>query len=148
MINTLRVGGGEEYAHGATFGEPKQDSASGAHCVHDGAQIVHTLFQMKISRILSVAAILTLLACGAAFTQTPSIPPGAGVGVHRLLPAPSHEAYARSSSLGKKAWPAGESRRGPLIGLGRAPRRIHDLPVKAANAAPMSGRISTGTGRK
>jgi hypothetical protein len=35
---------------------------------------------MKISRILPVAGILTLLACSAAFTQTPSIPPGAGVG--------------------------------------------------------------------
>jgi hypothetical protein len=36
---------------------------------------------MKISRILPVAGILTLLACGAAFTQVPTTP-GAGVGVH------------------------------------------------------------------
>jgi hypothetical protein len=41
---------------------------------------------MKISRILPVAGILTLLACGAAFTQSPPIPPGAGVGVHRQPP--------------------------------------------------------------
>jgi len=38
---------------------------------------------MKISRILPVAGILTLLACGAAFAQMPPIPPGSGVGVHR-----------------------------------------------------------------
>jgi hypothetical protein len=38
---------------------------------------------MKISQILPVAGILSLLACGAAFTQSPPIPPGAGVGVHR-----------------------------------------------------------------
>ena len=39
---------------------------------------------MKISRILLVSVILTLLACGSAFTQSPNqIPPGAGVGVDR-----------------------------------------------------------------
>ena len=42
---------------------------------------------MKISRILPVAGILTLLACGTAFTQSPNqIPPGAGVGVDRQAP--------------------------------------------------------------
>jgi hypothetical protein len=41
---------------------------------------------MKISRILPVAGILTLLACGAAFAQSPPIPPGAGVGVDRQPP--------------------------------------------------------------
>lgn len=42
---------------------------------------------MKISRILPVVGILTLLACGAAFAQSPSqIPPGAGVGVDRQPP--------------------------------------------------------------
>ena len=42
---------------------------------------------MKISRILPVAGILTLLACGTAFTQSPNqIPPGAGVGVDRQPP--------------------------------------------------------------
>ena len=42
---------------------------------------------MKISRILPVAGILTLLACGTAFTQSPNqIPPGAGVGVSRQPP--------------------------------------------------------------
>ena len=41
---------------------------------------------MKISRILPVAGILTLLACGAAFAQMPPIPPGAGAGVHRQPP--------------------------------------------------------------
>ena len=38
---------------------------------------------MRSSRILPVAGILNLLACGAAFAQMPPIPPGAGVGVHR-----------------------------------------------------------------
>jgi hypothetical protein len=49
---------------------------------------------MKIRRILPVAGILTLLACGAAFAQMPTIPPGAGAGVHReppALPKSSHE---------------------------------------------------------
>jgi hypothetical protein len=42
---------------------------------------------MKISRVIPVAGILTLLPCGAAFTQSPSqIPPGAGVGVERQPP--------------------------------------------------------------
>ena len=41
---------------------------------------------MKISRILPVAGILTLLACGAAFAQSPGIPPGAGAGVDRQAP--------------------------------------------------------------
>ena len=42
---------------------------------------------MKINRILPVAGILTLLASGAAFAQSPNqIPPGAGVGVDRQAP--------------------------------------------------------------
>jgi hypothetical protein len=41
---------------------------------------------MKIGRVLPVVGILTLLACGSAFTQMPPIPPGAGVGVHRQPP--------------------------------------------------------------
>jgi psiF repeat len=42
---------------------------------------------MKISRILPVVGILILLACSAAFSQSPSqIPPGAGVGVDRQPP--------------------------------------------------------------
>jgi hypothetical protein len=42
---------------------------------------------MKISRILPVVGIMTLLACGAAFSQSPNqIPPGAGVGVDRQPP--------------------------------------------------------------
>ena len=41
---------------------------------------------MKISRILPVVGILTLVACGAAFSQSPQIPPGAGVGVDRQPP--------------------------------------------------------------
>ena len=42
---------------------------------------------MKISRILPVVGILTLLACGPAFTQSPNqIPMGAGVGVDRQPP--------------------------------------------------------------
>lgn len=42
---------------------------------------------MKIGRILSLVGILTLLPCGAAFTQSPNqIPPGAGVGVDRQPP--------------------------------------------------------------
>ena len=42
---------------------------------------------MKINRILPVVGILTLLACGAAFPQSPNqIPLGAGVGVNRQPP--------------------------------------------------------------
>jgi hypothetical protein len=41
---------------------------------------------MKISRILPAVGILTLLASSAAFTQSPPIPPGAGVGVNRQPP--------------------------------------------------------------
>jgi hypothetical protein len=42
---------------------------------------------MKISRILPIVGILTMLASGAAFTQSPNqIPPGAGVGVDRQPP--------------------------------------------------------------
>jgi hypothetical protein len=42
---------------------------------------------MKISRMLPVVGILTLLASGAAFTQSPNqIPPGAGAGVDRQPP--------------------------------------------------------------
>ena len=41
---------------------------------------------MKISRILPAVGILTLLASSAAFTLSPPIPPGAGVGVDRQPP--------------------------------------------------------------
>jgi hypothetical protein len=42
---------------------------------------------MNISRILPVAGILTVLACGAALSQSPNqIPPGAGAGVDRQPP--------------------------------------------------------------
>ena len=41
---------------------------------------------MKIGRILPVVGIATLLACGAALSQSPQIPPGAGVGVDRQPP--------------------------------------------------------------
>jgi hypothetical protein len=66
---------------------------------------------MKISRILPVVGILTLLPCGAAFTQSPSqIPPGAGVGVDRQPPGSrwrnptnSPPAAARPSATSKGA---------------------------------------------
>jgi psiF repeat len=41
---------------------------------------------MKISRILPIVGILTLLPCGAAFSQSPPGPVGAGVGVDRQAP--------------------------------------------------------------
>jgi hypothetical protein len=41
---------------------------------------------MKISRILPVVGMLTLLPYGAAFSQSPQIPPGSGVGVDRQPP--------------------------------------------------------------
>jgi hypothetical protein len=41
---------------------------------------------MKIGRILPVVGMLTLLACGAGFSQSPQIPPGAGIGVDRQPP--------------------------------------------------------------
>jgi psiF repeat-containing protein len=41
---------------------------------------------MKISRILPVAGIVSQLACGAAFSQAPPIPPGAGAGADRQPP--------------------------------------------------------------
>jgi len=41
---------------------------------------------MKIRRILPVAGILTLLACGAAFAQSNQIPVGAGAGADRQPP--------------------------------------------------------------
>jgi psiF repeat len=41
---------------------------------------------MKISRVVPVVGILTLLACGAGYTQFAPIPPGAGVGVDRQPP--------------------------------------------------------------
>ena len=50
---------------------------------------------MKISQILPVAGILTVLACGAAFAQMPMIPPGAGARSHRPPPGsrfPHHHA--------------------------------------------------------
>ena len=64
---------------------------------------------MKISRILPVAGILTLLACGTAFTQSPNqIPPGAGVGVERQPPGsrfrePSPHKRAISLSCSQQA---------------------------------------------
>jgi hypothetical protein len=41
---------------------------------------------MKISRILPVAGILAMLACGAAFAQSNQIPVGAGAGADRQPP--------------------------------------------------------------
>jgi psiF repeat-containing protein len=41
---------------------------------------------MEISRVLPVVGMLTLLACGPAFTQAPPIPPGAGAGADRQPP--------------------------------------------------------------
>jgi hypothetical protein len=67
---------------------------------------------MKISRILPVVAILALLACGAAFSQSPQIPPGAGVGVDRQPPGsrfrnptnpPPAAAQPSATSPGKRA---------------------------------------------
>jgi hypothetical protein len=68
---------------------------------------------MKISRILPVVGILTLLACGAAFAQSPNqIPPGAGVGVNRQPPGsewrnptnpPPATAQPSATSRGKRA---------------------------------------------
>jgi hypothetical protein len=61
---------------------------------------------MKISRILPVVGILTLLASSAAFTQVaPEIPPGAGVGVDRQPPGsrwgdPTNPPPAAASPLG------------------------------------------------
>jgi hypothetical protein len=50
---------------------------------------------MKISRILPVAGILTLLACGAAFAQMAPIPPGSGVGVSRQPPGSHFQHHPR-----------------------------------------------------
>jgi hypothetical protein len=64
---------------------------------------------MKINRILSVSVILTLLACGSAFTQSPNqIPPGAGVGVDRQPPGsqwrdPAAAAQPSAASADKRA---------------------------------------------
>jgi hypothetical protein len=67
---------------------------------------------MKIGRILPVVGILTLLACGAAFSQSPQIPPGAGVGVDRQPPGsrfrnptnpPPATAQPSPTSPGKRA---------------------------------------------
>jgi hypothetical protein len=62
---------------------------------------------MKIGRILPVVGMLTLLACGAGFSQSPQIPPGAGIGVDRQPPGsrfrnptnPQPSATRRASSL-------------------------------------------------
>ena len=63
---------------------------------------------MKIGRILPVVGILILLACGAAFAQSPSqIPPGAGVGVDRQPPGSRFRnptaAQPTATSPGKRA---------------------------------------------
>ena len=60
---------------------------------------------MKISRILPVVGILTLLPCGAAFSQSPNqIPPGAGVGVERQPPGSRfREPTKRSLSCSQEA---------------------------------------------
>jgi hypothetical protein len=68
---------------------------------------------MKIGRILPVVGMLTLLACGAGFTQSPSqIPAGAGVGVDRQPPGsrfrnptnpPPATAQPSPTSPGKRA---------------------------------------------
>jgi hypothetical protein len=59
---------------------------------------------MKVSRILSVAGLVTLLACGgAAFGQAPPVPVTAGVGVHRQPPGsrfrnPAHHRHPTTAS--------------------------------------------------
>jgi hypothetical protein len=67
---------------------------------------------MKTSRILPVVGILTLLATGAAFTQSPNqIPPGAGVGADRQPPGsqwrdptnPAISAEKRPTSCSRQA---------------------------------------------
>jgi hypothetical protein len=60
---------------------------------------------MKISRILPVVGFLTLLPCGAAFSQSPNqIPPGAGVGVERQPPGSRfREPTNRSLSCSQEA---------------------------------------------
>jgi hypothetical protein len=66
---------------------------------------------MKIGRILLVVGMLTVLACGAGFAQSPNqIPPGAGVGVDRQPPGsrfrnPTNPppAAAQPSAPGKRA---------------------------------------------
>jgi hypothetical protein len=65
---------------------------------------------MKISRILAVAGTLTLLACGAAFAQSPNqIPVGAGVAADRQPagfgwrdPTKSSSTAAQPSATGKR----------------------------------------------
>ena len=64
---------------------------------------------MKISRVVPVVGMLTLLACGVAFSQSPQIPMGAGVGVDRQPPGsrfrnPTNPAAQPSApSPGKRA---------------------------------------------
>ena len=67
---------------------------------------------MKIGRILPVVGMLTLLACGAGFSQSPQIPPGAGIGVDRQPPGsrfrnptnpPPTAAQPSATSPGKRA---------------------------------------------
>ena len=76
---------------------------------------------MKIGRILPVVGIATLLACGAAFSQSPQIPPGAGVGVDRQPPGsrfrnPTNPPGCRSA-VGDKSWQACD--RAELLAAGR-----------------------------
>ena len=81
---------------------------------------------MKISRILPVVGIATLLACGAAFSQSPQIPPGAGVGVDRQPPGsrfrnptnpPPAAARPSATSPGKRASSLSCSRQADAKGL-------------------------------
>jgi hypothetical protein len=86
---------------------------------------------MKISRILPIVGILTLLACGAGYTQSPNqIPPGAGVGADRQPPGsrfrnPTNPAPAAAqpsaTSPGKRAISLSCSQQADAKGLhGRA----------------------------
>jgi hypothetical protein len=43
--NPLRIGGGEQHAHRPAFGDAEQRGALGDGCVHNGAHVVHSLFQ-------------------------------------------------------------------------------------------------------
>jgi hypothetical protein len=69
---------------------------------------------MKISRVLPVAGILTLLACGAAFAQN-QIPVGAGTGADRQPPGSgwrdptNRPPVAAKSSANAKRKPAASS---------------------------------------
>jgi hypothetical protein len=70
---------------------------------------------MKISRILPVAGILTLLACGAAFAQSPNqIPVGAGSEVDRQPAGSGWRDPAKSS-------PAAQEKRSATSAAKRRP---------------------------